>query len=76
MTLSAVQGQVDEQHRLTAVLPDTVPPGPMTVWFSAASEDDAGTAWMDGIGQQWADDLSDPQQDIYTLADGEAFDPT
>lgn len=26
--------------------------------------------------QQWADELNDPRQDIYTLADGEAVDPS
>ena len=41
-----------------------------------AQEDDAGAAWMGGVSQQWADELSDPHQDIYTLADGEAVDPT
>jgi hypothetical protein len=75
MTLST-QGLVDDQHRLTALVPDTVPPGPVTVWFSHVSEDDAGPAWMEGICQQWAAELNDPQQDIYTLADGVAVDPT
>jgi hypothetical protein len=49
----------------------------VTVWIgaSAAEEDDAGSAWMAGIGTQWADELSDPREDLYTLADGEAVDP-
>lgn len=38
-------------------------------------EDDAGAAWMAGISQQWADELNDPREDIYTLADGEAARP-
>ena len=33
--------------------------------------DVAGDAWMAGISEEWADDFSDPRQDIYTLADGE-----
>ena len=76
MVSSAIQGQVDDQHRLSAVVPQSVPPGPVTVWLGLAGEDDAGMAWMKGISQQWADELSDPRQDIYTLADGEAIDPT
>ena len=65
-------GHVDEQHRLSAEVPASVPPGPVTVLIVPASqEDDAGDAWMAGISQEWADDLNDPCQDIYTLADGE-----
>jgi hypothetical protein len=73
----AIQGLVDDQHRLSAVVPGSVPPGPVTVWIVAnAQEDDAGAAWMTGISHQWADELGDPRQDIYTLADGDAVDPT
>jgi hypothetical protein len=77
MNSIAIQGQVDNQHRLSAVVPESVPPGPVTVWIavSSAQEDDAGMAWMSGISQQWDEELSDPGQDIYTLADGEPVDP-
>ena len=37
------------------------------------AEEDA--AWMTGISDQWAEELRDPRQDIYTLADGEPVDP-
>ena len=67
-----VTGHVDEQHRLSAEVPDSIPPGPVTVSVVPASEeDDGGDAWMAGIAREWADDLSDPRQDIYTLEDGE-----
>jgi hypothetical protein len=69
-----IQGQIDAQHRLSAIVPDTVPPGPVTIWLSTAQEDEAGSAWMTGIGQQWIDELSDSRQDIYTLEDGQAVD--
>lgn len=72
----AVQGHIDDQHRLSAVVPESIPPGPVTVWLSTSQEDDAGIAWMAGIGLQWADELSDERQDIYTLSDGDAVDPT
>ena len=67
-----VTGHIDDQHRLTAAVPDTFPPGPVTVRISPVSEeDDAGDAWMTGVDHEWADDLNDPRQDIYTMDDGE-----
>jgi hypothetical protein len=72
MNTIRLAGQVDDNHRLSAEVPDSVPPGPVTVLIvPAGEEDDAGHAWMTGIAQEWADDLKDPRQDIYTLADGE-----
>ena len=70
-----IQGKIGDQHRLSAVVPESIPPGPVTVWLSTTREDEAGVAWMAGITHQWADELADVQQDIYTLADGEAVDP-
>jgi hypothetical protein len=75
MNSISIHGQIDDQHRLSAVVPESVPPGPVTVWLIAAQEDEAGAAWMAGIGQQWANELGDPREDIYTVADGEAVDP-
>ena len=34
-------------------------------------EDDGGAAWIRGLSEEWADDLQDAQQDIYTLGDGQ-----
>jgi len=74
MATLTVTGHVDDQHRLTANVPETIPPGPVTITVSpAAGEDDAGQAWMAGIAREWADELGDPREDIYTLADGEAL---
>lgn len=71
-----IQGHVDDQHRLSAVVPGSIPPGPVIVTIAApASEDEAGAAWARGIARQWADELSDASQNIYTLADGEPVDP-
>ena len=49
----------------------------MTIWIgaSAAEEDDAGSAWMAGVGGQWADELNDVREDLYSLSDGEPVDP-
>jgi hypothetical protein len=67
-----VTGNVDENHQLSAQVPATIPPGPVTVLIVPASqEDDAGGAWEAGIACAWADELSDAHQDIYTMADGE-----
>jgi hypothetical protein len=72
MNATRITGQVDENRRLSAEVPDSVPPGPVTVLiFPVSHEDDAADAWMTGIAREWADDLNDPRQDIYTLADGE-----
>lgn len=67
-----VTGSVDENHQLSAVVPSDIPPGPVTVLIVPQSqEDEAGDAWGDAIAREWADELNDPRQDIYTLADGE-----
>jgi hypothetical protein len=72
-----IQGQIDDQHRLSAVVPGSIPPGPITVWIAPSiQEDDAGAQWMNGVAEQWADVLADPREDVYTLADGESVDPT
>ncbi len=69
-------GHVDEQHRLSADVPPTVEPGPVEVWLvpPSAGEDDAGAAWMQGIAREWAAELNDPREDLYTLEDGAAVD--
>jgi len=73
-----IDGFVDEQHRLSAEVPGSVPPGPVTVWISTTpdEEDQAGLSWMDGIVHEWADELADSRQDVYTLADGDPIDPS
>jgi hypothetical protein len=71
MSSVRITGHVDDQGRLSALVPDSIPPGPVTVWVVPPQEDDAGGAWLQGVVEQWRDDLSDPRQDIYTLADGE-----
>ena len=72
MNTIRLAGQVDENHRLSVEVPDSIPPGPVTVLIvPTAQEDDAGDVWMTGIAQEWADDLNDTSQDIDTVADGE-----
>jgi hypothetical protein len=71
-------GQVDEHHRLLAQVPADVPPGPVKLSLmvssagaNGAGEDPAGSQWASGVSREWAEELSDSRQDIYTLADGE-----
>jgi len=71
MNAVRINGHVDVQHRLSALVPDWIPPGPVTVLIVGhCDEDDAGEAWTSGVAREWADELSDTRQDIYTLSDG------
>ena len=75
MNAVKVTGNVDQKQQLSVRVPSIIPPGPVTVLIVPASQEDkAGTAWMAGIAREWSDELSDPRQDIYTLADGEPVD--
>jgi hypothetical protein len=67
-------GNVDEQHRLRAEVPASVPSGPVQLAVLLPEEDDAGAAWSSGAASEWADDLADSRQDIYTLEDGKPVD--
>ena len=72
-----IQGEVDTQHRLSAIVPGSISPGPVTVWIApSAQEDDAGAAWMTGFSDQWTDELADERQDIYSPNDGDPVDPS
>ena len=64
-------GDIDEQHRLKAQVPDDVPVGPVRVIVLVPEEDEAGLQWKRGIAREWAEELQDPRQDIYTLDDGQ-----
>ena len=75
MNAIKVSGNVDENRQLSARVPATIPPGPVTVLIvSASPEDEAGAAWAEGIAREWGDELRDPAQDIYALTDGEPVD--
>ena len=74
MAMNAVKpvGHVDDQHCLTAEVPASVPPGPVTVLIvSCSGAADAGDEWITGVAHEWSDDLDDRRQDIYSLTDGE-----
>jgi hypothetical protein len=72
MGLVKLAGNVDENGRLSAVVPSSIPPGPVTVLIiPTAQDDEEANLWTAGVAQEWGDELADTNQDIYTLADGE-----
>jgi hypothetical protein len=72
MNIVKLSGNVDENRRLSAQVPASIRPEPLTVLVLPVSqENDEAQAWTAGVAREWADDLGDPDQDIYTLADGE-----
>lgn len=76
MKLIKLHGEIDAQHRLLVQPPQTVPPGAIEVALIVPDllEDEAEDSWSAGISHEWADELADERQDIYTLAHGDAVD--
>ncbi len=68
--------EVDAQHRLQAVLPESAPPGHVRVIVLVPEEEEPDMLWMQGIAREWAAELADEREDIYTLEDGEPVDAT
>lgn len=64
-------GNIDDQHRLKAQVPAELPAGPVRLIVFVPEEDGAGSAWTRGIAREWADELADSREDIYTLDDGQ-----
>ena len=67
-------GEIGEQNRLRASVPGEFPSGPVRLIVLLSEEDEAGPAWSRGLAREWADELSDSRQDIYTLTDGQPVD--
>jgi hypothetical protein len=67
-------GDIDEQHRLRAQVPEGLPPGPVRLIVLLPDEDDSGIAWTQGVAKAWVDELADTRQDIYTVEDGQPLD--
>ena len=63
-------GDIDEHHRLQARVPKELPAGPVRLIVLVPEEDETGNAWAHGVAAEWADELRDARQDIYTLQDG------
>ena len=67
--------EVDERRQLHIQLPEGVPPLADTsvrvIVLMPEVEDDADALWMQGVAREWAAELADEREDIYTLEDGE-----
>ena len=69
-----IQGEIDDQHRLHADVPKSLPAGSVRVIVLIAEEDEGGPAWAAGVASEWSAELNDPEQDIYSLNDGQPLD--
>jgi hypothetical protein len=67
-------GDVDREHRLQAQVPKDLPAGPVRVLVLVPEPDQADQIWMRAVASEWAEELSDPRQDLYTLEDGQPLD--
>ena len=61
---------IDEQHRLSASVPEELPAEPVRLIVLSCEEDESGAVWARGLAGEWADELSGARHDLYTLADG------
>jgi hypothetical protein len=64
-------GDIDEQHHLLVKVPADLPAGPVRLIVLLPEEDEGGVAWAHGVAREWADELGDSRQDLYTLDDGQ-----
>lgn len=65
-----LMGDIDEQHRLRARVPEELPAGPVRLIVLLPEEDEGGIGWAQGVAKDWTPELQDARQDIYTLEDG------
>lgn len=66
-----VTGDIDERHRLLAEVPQELPAGRVRLLLLVPDEDESSNRWEQGVAAEWATELSDPREDIYTLDDGQ-----
>lgn len=62
--------EVDEDHRSRGTVPADLRPGRVRVIVMVPEEDEVGEAWERGVAREWAAELADAREDIYTLEDG------
>jgi hypothetical protein len=55
-------GDIDDQHRLQARVPEELPAGPVRLIVLLPDEDDAGITWEQGTAGEWVDELRDSRQ--------------
>ena len=66
-----ITAQVDQNRLLQIEVPEGISPGKVRLIVLVPEEDDAGEAWMNGISREWNAELSNEDEDIYTLEDGD-----
>lgn len=66
-----LHGNIDREHQLRVEVPADVPEGPVRVIVLLPEEDEAGISWSGGVSKEWAAELADSREDIYTLEDGQ-----
>ena len=73
MAMNAIElvGDIDDQHELHARVPKELPVGQVRLIVLVPGEDEAGSVWAHGVAAEWSAELADPQQDIYSLDDGQ-----
>ena len=71
-----ITGQVDQNGQLRASVPPEVTAGAIELVLLLPEEDDDefSETWMKFVCKEWAAELADPREDIYTLEDGEPID--
>jgi len=71
-----LEAEVDEERRLSAVLPGNATPGRVRVIVLVPEADDATAdeTWMRLVAHEWAQEIADEREDIYTVSDGEPVD--
>ena len=74
MKILELMGEVNTKHLLQVQVPEALRPGPVRIIVLIPEAEDADGAWMHGITREWAAELSDPREDIYTLEDGKPLD--
>lgn len=66
--------EIDEQQQLRANVRVELRVGP--VRLIVLPEEDANSAWTTGVAKEWANEMSDPREDVYDLDDGQPLDET
>ena len=67
-------GNIDSERHLTANIPQDVASGSVRVAVLPPREDE--NEWLRAVAQQWATELADTREDLYTLEDGYPLDST
>lgn len=74
MSEEALQAATDtSDQRIGDILPSDTSPDRSRIVVPAL-EDAAEQAWAAGLGREWAAELSNVQEDVYTIDDGDAVE--